>query len=92
VGIAILDSGISPSDAAEFVVTNTSKAGHTRPGSLCRHTSIYDRIRKHIDFTERIVPMIFTGTERTPPVSAAARASRAKTMRRKNQAHQRMAV
>ncbi|MBV9957001.1 MAG: S8 family peptidase, partial [Acidobacteria bacterium] len=54
VGIAILDSGISPSDAAEFNGYQwQSSGGVLGLGLLLSQSYVqsYDRIKKHIDFT-----------------------------------------
>src|SRR6266851_7556751 len=53
VGIAILDSGITPSDAAEFVGYQWKQSSGTLGLGLFSQTYLatYDRIKKHIDFT-----------------------------------------
>ena len=53
VGIAILDSGISPSDAAEFVGYEWKQSTGLLGLGLLGQTYLatYDRIKKHIDFT-----------------------------------------
>src|SRR6185295_14582471 len=53
VGIAILDSGISPSDAAEFVGYEWKQSSGLLGLGVLGQTYLasYDRIKKHIDFT-----------------------------------------
>ncbi|MGH9906035.1 MAG: S8 family serine peptidase, partial [Pyrinomonadaceae bacterium] len=53
VGIAVLDSGVSPSDAAEFVGYEWAQSSGTLGLGLLSqpYLSTYDRVRKHIDFT-----------------------------------------
>jgi len=53
VGIVILDSGITPSDAAEFVGYQYQQSSGTLGLGLLSQTYVqsYDRIKKHIDFT-----------------------------------------
>ncbi|HEX7722384.1 MAG TPA: S8 family serine peptidase, partial [Pyrinomonadaceae bacterium] len=53
VGIAIVDSGITPADAAEFVGYQWQQSGGTLGLGLLSQPYVqsYDRIKKHIDFT-----------------------------------------
>ncbi|MDX6385856.1 MAG: serine protease AprX, partial [Blastocatellia bacterium] len=53
VGMAILDSGITPSDAAEFVGYQWQQSSGTLGLGLLsqKYVQSYDRIKKHIDFT-----------------------------------------
>jgi len=53
IGVAILDSGISPPDAAEFAGYEWKQSSGTLGTGLFSQTylSTYDRVKKHVDFT-----------------------------------------